>query len=62
MVSKLYDLAVSQPFVPESVKQHYLALRHHAGECSSCKRCERRCPFHVGIAKRMKAAAELFGR
>lgn len=61
MVSKLYDLAVTQPSIPESVKQHYLALKHHAGECSGCCRCESRCPFHVGIAKRMREAATLFG-
>lgn len=62
MVSKLYDLATTQPSVPSSVLEHYLALKHHAGECSSCKRCERRCPFHVGIAGRMQKAAALFGR
>ena len=61
MVNKLYDLASTQPSVPESVKQHYLSLRHHAGECSACGRCERRCPFHVGVAERMRKAAALFG-
>jgi len=62
MVNKLYDLAVSQPTVPDSVRQHYLSLRHHAGECTSCHNCEKRCPFHVGVARRMKAAAALFGK
>ena len=61
MVGKLYDLATCQPTVPESVRKHYLALKHHAGECSSCKRCERRCPFHVSIAERMHKTAILFG-
>ena len=61
MVQKLYDLAVTQPTVPDSVRQHYLALKRHAGDCSSCKRCEQRCPFHVKISERMRKAAKLFG-
>ena len=61
MVQKLYDLAVQQPSVPDSVKRHYLALKHHASECTACRRCEKRCPFHVKIADRMKLAAKLFG-
>ena len=61
MVNKLYDLAVAQPTVPDSVRDHYKALSRHAGQCSGCKRCEGRCPFRVGVAARMKAAAELFG-
>ena len=61
MVNKLYDLAVAQPTVPDSVRKHYLALKHHASECTACRRCERRCPFHVKVAERMKAAARLFG-
>jgi len=31
------------------------------GGCISCKGCESRCPFSVGIADRMKKTAELFG-
>ena len=61
MVQKYYDLAVLQPTVPDSVKRHYLALEHHASECIGCRRCERRCPFHVKISARMKLAAKLFG-
>ncbi len=62
MVSKLYDLAVMQPEVPASLKEHYLALEHHAGECVSCGGCEKRCPFGVKVAERMKKAAALFGK
>ena len=61
MVNKLYDLAVAQPSVPDSVRKHYLALAHHASECTACRRCEKRCPFHVKVAERMQAAAKLFG-
>lgn len=61
MVNKLYDLAVTQPSVPDSVRQHYLALRHHASECKACDQCEKRCPFHVKIVERMQKAAALFG-
>ncbi len=62
MVNKFYDLAVQQPEVPESVREHYLALNHQASECIGCQSCETRCPFGVGIADRMVKTAELFGR
>ena len=61
MVNKFYDLAVQQPEVPESVKAHYEALGTTASACVSCKSCERRCPFGVGISDRMKKTAALFG-
>ena len=61
MVNKLYDLAVMQSEVPESLKQHYLSLEHHAGECLDCRDCESRCPFGVKVADRMTGTAELFG-
>ena len=61
MVNKFYDLASVQPQVPESVKQHYLALEHHASECVACRGCESRCPFGVEISERMAKTAALFG-
>ncbi len=61
MVNKYYDLAAMQPEVPATVKAHYDALEHHAGECIGCRGCESRCPFGVGIAGRMTKTAELFG-
>ncbi len=61
MVNKYYDLATMQKEVPATVREHYLALEHHADECIGCKSCEGRCPFGVKIAERMKKAAELFG-
>ncbi len=61
MIGKYYDLAVVQPQVPDTVRAHYMALPHHASECIACHACESRCPFHVKVAERMKAAARLFG-
>ncbi len=62
MVNKFHDLAAAQESVPESVAEHYKALPHTASECISCRSCEKRCPFGVKIADRMKETAELFGR
>ncbi len=61
MVNKFYDLAAAQKSIPESVAQHYKALKHTASECIGCKGCESRCPFGVKIADRMQQTAELFG-
>ncbi len=62
MVNKYYDLASMQEEVPSSIKEHYLSLDHHAGECIGCRGCESRCPFGVKIADRMIRTAELFGQ
>ena len=62
MVNKLYDLAVMQPEVPASVRQHYFALGHRADECLGCRQCESRCPFGVPVSRRMDEAAALSGR
>ncbi len=61
MVNKFYDLAVQQPQVPESLREHYRALGPTAADCVGCQSCEERCPFGVKIAERMTRAAELFG-
>ena len=61
MVNKLYDLAVQQPEVPQSVREHYKALGPTAADCIGCQSCESRCPFQVKIAERMEKAAALFG-
>ena len=60
MVNKFYDLATMHDEIPESIKSHYLLLKHHASECIECKACETRCPFNVKIAERMKLASNLF--
>lgn len=61
MVNKYYDLAVLHDEVPATVREHYLALEHHADDCIGCKSCEGRCPFGVKIAERMEKTAKLFG-
>lgn len=60
MVNKLYDLAVMQPEMPSSVKEHYRALKTNASDCVGCGGCETRCPFGVKIVERMEKAAEMF--
>lgn len=60
-VNKLFDLAKNHDEVPETVRDHYAALDHHAGACVGCGRCEGNCPFGVSVVERMRLAAELFG-
>lgn len=60
-VNKFLNLAVAQVKVPETVREHYKLLPHHASECIQCGACEKRCPFGVPVREKMKQAAELFG-
>ena len=60
-VNKFQDLCVAQGFVPETVREHYAALSHHAGECIACGQCMENCPFGVDIISAMQKAAALFG-
>lgn len=60
MVNKLYDLAVMQPTVPSSVKEHYKLLKSNASDCIACGGCETRCPFGVKIVERMAMARKVF--
>lgn len=59
-VTKYLNLAKAQGEVPETVREHYGLLAHHAGECIQCGACETRCPFEVSIMENMKAAKEVF--
>lgn len=59
MVNKLYDLAVMQPQVPESIRAHYQALNARAEDCIACGNCEKRCPFGVPVIARMEKVKEL---
>lgn len=61
-VTKFFHLAKAQGMVPETVREHYHLLPHHAGECIRCGACETRCPFHVSIMENMAQAAALFGK
>lgn len=60
-VNKFADLCKAQEMIPETVREHYLALNKKAGDCVACAACEARCPFQVKIVAHMKAAQELFG-
>lgn len=60
-VTKFLNLAKAQGEVPETVREHYAVLPHHAGECVACGACEKRCPFSVSIIENMRQAAEIFG-
>lgn len=60
-VNKFFDLATIGDAVPDTVKDHYLSLPHHASECLKCGRCESNCPFGVHIRDRMQEAARVFG-
>lgn len=61
-VTKFLHLAVAQKDIPETVREHYEVLEHHAGECMQCGACEARCPFGVSIMQNMQRAADVFGK
>ena len=61
-VTKFLNLSLAQGSVPETVREHYAALPHGAGECVRCGACETRCPFAVPVMENMRRAAALFGR
>ena len=61
-VTKFLKLAKAQDSVPETVREHYEVLPHHAGECVACGACEKRCPFGVSVIENMRQASELFGK
>ena len=60
-VTKFLHLAQAQGAIPETVREHYKVLEHHAGECIQCGSCESRCPFGVAIRENMTNAAHVFG-
>lgn len=60
-VNKFHNLAAAQDETPETVREHYRALTHHASECVACGACLERCPFGVEIVDAMRRAAERFG-
>ena len=60
-VTKFLNLATSHEDIPETVREHYAALSHHAGNCVQCGVCETRCPFGVKVRENMLKAKEIFG-
>lgn len=60
-VNKYYNLTTAQGEIPETVREHYKVLPHHASECIQCGQCEPNCPFGVSIIEQMEKAAERFG-
>lgn len=60
MVNKLYDLAVMQDKLPDSICAHYNELSSNAIDCIECGGCETRCPFKVKVIEKMRAARNLF--
>ncbi|MDR2952821.1 MAG: aldo/keto reductase, partial [Treponema sp.] len=61
-VTRYADIAeLNAENIPPSVIQHYKALARHGSDCSSCAKCEEKCPFGVPIRANMQKAARLFG-
>lgn len=61
-VTKFLNLAKAHGEIPETVREHYEVLLHHAGECIRCGACETRCPFGVSIMENMQEAKRVFGK
>jgi predicted aldo/keto reductase-like oxidoreductase len=61
-VHKYLDMAEYSGDHADSIKTHYLNLRHTASECQACGACEKRCPFTVDVIHNMKRAADKFGQ
>lgn len=61
LVGKFYDLALMQPEIPDSIRDHYHVMEAHASDCIGCGGCESRCPFGVRVTERMRDCAKLFG-
>lgn len=60
-INKYLDLAQLHAPIPDTVKAHYQALDHHAGDCVQCGSCEQNCPFSVPVRDRMRGAQRVFG-
>lgn len=60
-INRYLDAAKYSDSVPETIREHYLALDNTAQACIRCGICENRCPFGVEVRKRMDEACKLFG-
>jgi predicted aldo/keto reductase-like oxidoreductase len=61
-VNKYLDLASADGPLPETIRQHYLAMPRTAAACRQCGSCESNCPFNVPVMERMQKAAAVFGK
>lgn len=62
-LTRQLDIAALTPgVVPPSVRMHYGAMEHHAGECIECRSCEGKCPFGIQVVDNMRQAARIFGK
>ena len=63
-VTKFLNLALAggRDEIPETVREHYALLEHHADECVQCGVCEKRCPFGVKIRENMTRAVKIFSK
>lgn len=59
-VTKFLNLTKAQGSVPETVREHYAALKADASDCIECGACEKRCPFDVPVIENMREAKEVF--
>ncbi len=59
LINKYYDLTMAGDAL---ARDHYENLEKKASDCIGCGHCDRRCPFHVGQAERMKEIAGYFGK
>lgn len=62
-LTRLLNLALAsrETEVPETLREHYAALKHRGHECRECRVCESRCPFGVAVRANMLKAAQIFG-
>lgn len=59
LINKYYDLSAAGDAM---AAQHYEKLEKHASDCIGCGHCDRRCPFRVKQAERMRRIADYFHR
>jgi len=51
--AKYYNKRIMKVVVPETLKNHYDLLEHHASECIECVASMKSCPFGVDIINKL---------